>query len=379
MKHKLYLFYLFNFLTFFAFAFVNTQVIPYMTYLGYNIIQQGYILAFNALIAICFQFILGYLCDRYHKLKLFYCLLYSIVLLSAMLMFLIQAKQFYFHLIVIALMAGLIKVMIALNETWMMARVKNNYGKVRAFGAIGLGLGSPLAGYLITVFDYKMMVVIFGLLSIIIFLLIVKIPDINNTSKHITLSSLKQLILNKEYVLLVLIYLLLYMVGTADQYVVIDKLIDIGANSSVIGLKWSIQSFMEVPLLIGSTYLLKKISYYTLLKLGTIMYSIKFILYGLAIHPVMILFSASLQIVTLPIIMITSKILINKVIPKSLQSSGPMFAMAIFIGLSGLITPLITSRLCMLFGYDLTLYIIASFCIIPFLLIIYYHRTCEKK
>ena len=49
-----------------------------------------------------------------------------------------------------------------------------------------------------------------------------------------------------------------------------------------------------------------------------------------------------------------------------------MFAMAIFVGVSGLLTPIITSYLCKRIGYDMTLYMIAAFTLLPVVLILWY-------
>ena len=109
------------------------------------------------------------------------------------------------------------------------------------------------------------------------------------------------------------------------------------------------------------------------------MYGIKFLLYGISFQPWMIILTAALQLVTLPIIMLTSKVLIKEITPEKLFSSAQMFAMAVFIGVSGLITPLITSYLSKAFGYDWTLYIVAAFSIIPLLLIFYYVHHFQKQ
>ncbi|MEF9961423.1 MAG: MFS transporter [Erysipelotrichaceae bacterium] len=377
---RFYMLSIFNFLSFFAFALLTTQLIPYMKYLKYDLVQQGYILAISAIIAIFGQFLFGYLCDRYQSLKKFYYLSYFIVLLSAIGMFLFQKNYFIYHLIMISLMMGMVKVVIALNETWMQQMDHHHYGKIRAAGAIGLTLGAFFTGIFITKFNFQNILFVFLFLSLLLLFIIHAIPDIKQQTKtKITYAHLKVLITNKDYFLLVSIYLLLYMVGTADQYVVIDKMVEIGANTSVIGFKWAVQSLMEIPVLIGSHYLLKKVSLFTLLKIATVMYSVKFILYGLSTTTFMIIASASLQLVTLPIIMITSKILISKVTTKEYQTSAHMFAMAIFIGFSGFITPLITTRLCKAYGSNITLFIVASFCIFPYRLIRYFQKTCEKK
>ena len=79
------------------------------------------------------------------------------------------------------------------------------------------------------------------------------------------MESVRQLLKNKGYLLLVLIYLLVYMIGTADQYVVIDKMLDIGADTTAVGIKWALQSFMEVPLFLFSSKILERFQTKTLI------------------------------------------------------------------------------------------------------------------
>ncbi|MEG2685314.1 MAG: MFS transporter, partial [Erysipelotrichaceae bacterium] len=86
--------------------------------------------------------------------------------------------------------------------------------------------------------------------------------------------------------------------------------------------------------------------------------------------------------VTLPLLLLTSKVLINEVTSSKLKATAQMLAMAIYIGISGLITPIITSHLSNNIGYDNTLYIVAFFFIVPLLLIIYYRKlesTCNSN
>ena len=109
------------------------------------------------------------------------------------------------------------------------------------------------------------------------------------------------------------------------------------------------------------------------------MYGVKFLLYGFSFQPWMIILTAALQLVTLPIIMLTSKVLVKEITPQKLFSSAHMFAMAVFIGVSGLIRQLITSYLSKAFGYDWTLYIVAAFSIVPLLLIFCYVHYFQKK
>lgn len=96
------------------------------------------------------------------------------------------------------------------------------------------------------------------------------------------------------------------------------------------------------------------------------MYALKFFLYGFFQTPILLIVCAGLQLVTMPIILLTSKYLICNTVDPETANSAQMFAMAIFVGGSALITPLVTAYLIQCFDYDLTLYIISVFCMVPF-------------
>lgn len=367
-----------NFLSFFAISMVNTQMIPFLSAVGYDVVMRGYLLAANALIAICGQFLFGYICDKYKRIKPFFALAYTLFLISGILMFWQSKQLFWYHLCAVALSGGMVKVIMGLNETWMLEADGEHYGILRCFGALGLTIGSPLAGWMSDAFGYDSLIITLALISVLVYVFILIVSDVGKSSGSVCFTSLKQLWKNKPYILLVAIYLLVYMIGTADQYVVVDKLLALGEPHSMVGIKWALQSFMEVPLFLLSGKILQKYEPRSLLIFGTLMYSVKFALYALAQSGWFIVAVASLQLVTLPIIMLTSKLLIKEVTPKELFSSAQMFAMAIFIGVSGLITPLITSFLCDAYGYDMTLYLVALFGIVPLVLIFVYLRVMKR-
>lgn len=367
-----------NFLAFFAISMVNTQMIPFLTSVGYDVVTRGMILAGNAVVAIVGQFFFGYICDKYKKIKPFFAIAYALLLASGIFMFWVSEQLFWYHFISVGVMGGMVKVIMGLNETWMLELDSEHYGTLRAAGAIGLTVGSPIAGFLVDTFGFGALIIGLGITSILCFLFIFLTKDVKKEGDSIQFATLKKLATNVPYVLLVLIYLLVYMIGTADQYVVIDKMLDIGSEHSLVGIKWALQSFMEVPLFLLAGKILKKYKPSTLLMFGTIMYGIKFVLYGLSPSGWWIVATAALQVVTLPIIMLTSKVLIKETTPQELASSAQMFAMAIFIGVSGLVTPLITSFLSDTLGYDTTLYLVAGFAIVPLLVIVVYLKVRKK-
>lgn len=372
---KKYWLYALNLFAFIGISMMNTQMIPYLSSLGYSVVERGYILAMNAVIAIAGQFLFGYVCDRFKRIKPFFFIAYIMFMISSYAMFFVQRNFFFYHLLTVSMMAGMVKVIMGLNETWMLEVDEDNYGKLRAAGALGLTIGSPIAGYILREFSYSILLTIFSIVSFILMLCIYKGQDASKKEQgQMQLSSLKGLLTNRSYLILICIYLFVYMIGTADQYVVIDKMLALDAGSEAIGIKWALQSFMEVPLFLFASKILNRWKPITLLLAGTLLYGVKFFLYAFSSTPWMIIATASLQLVTLPVVMLTSKVMIKEVTPVHLCSSAQMFAMAIFIGVSGLVTPIITAYLSKQFGYNITLYSVAAFTLVPFLCILYYRK-----
>lgn len=373
-----------NFLAFFAISMVNTQLIPFLTAVGYDVVTRGYLLAADAVVAIIGQFGFGYLCDKYKKIKPFFALAFALMLVSGVLLFWQSRQLIWYHLCCVALSGGMVKVIMGLNETWMLEADSEHYGVLRSFGALGLTIGSPIAGMLSDTFGYAALIITLSAVSVLCFIMIKMVSDVQKSRESIHLSSLSKLFTNVPYLLLVLIYLLIYMIGTADQYVVVDKMLDLGEGRAMVGIKWALQAFMEVPLFLMAGKILHYFRPATLLIFGTVMYAVKFALYAYVQNGWWIVAVASMQFVTLPIIMLTSKVLIKAETPKELSSSAQMFAMAVFIGVSGLVTPLITSILSDAFGYDMTLYLVSGFSLVPLMVIAcYLHisktRTCEES
>lgn len=373
-KRQRHLYYICNFLVFAALAMVNTVMIPYMKAVGYSLMQQSVILAANALIAIIGQFLFGYLCDRHHSMKRFFLIAYISFVAGTCLMLIREDQLFWYHLFSIALSSGLVKVVSGLNETWMLLADADHYGRLRAAGALGLTAGSPIAGYIAQMMSFRSLMWAFLALSALILVLLGRCKDVKKEKSANLKDDLKDLLSNRRYLLLVLIFLLIYMAGTADQYTVVDKLLQIGGSTADVGWKWSIQSFCEFPLFLAGGWLLSKVKPLTLLGFGILMYAVKFALYAFAQEPLWIVACASLQLVTMPMVLLSSKFLIKEVSAEAVAGSAQMFAMAVFVGISALLTPLICAPLVEHLGHDVTLYGIAVFCLIPLALTLIYAR-----
>ena len=187
-------------------------------------------------------------------------------------------------------------------------------------------------------------------------------------------SDLKELLLDKKYVVVVLIFLFINVIATADIYTTVDKMMALGAKEGMVGARWSIQAFTELPLFFAGTWLLKKFGDYKLMMFGTFMYIIRFLGYAVVQSPEMMIVVTLMQCITYPLIMITSKTLVDDTTPIHLRSSGQTIASAFYVGLSLLITPVIAGAMVSSLGADLTLALIGLSGFVPLGLGILYKR-----
>ncbi len=368
------------FIVFMAFAFTNTQVIPFLTTIGYTPVERGIILSTVAIVAIFGQFYVGYLCDKYNTIKRFYHILMILYVLLNALMYLFTSHVFFVHLLLVSLTIGLYQVASGLIETWTIETnsfIKQNFGSIRALGSLGWALGAPLTSWIINTFGYQYIGFAFAMIVIPSFLISTKTPDAQKLEKNINLKlrDIKVLLHNKNYLKLVILLIIVNFVFRADSFTVIDKMIAIGATNDQIAFKWSFQAILETPLFFLGFYLLKHVKTKHLLTTSIFMFIIRFLLYTLAVTPNQIIWASAMQMVSFPLLIIAQKILIAEEAPLNLQSSAQMFALSMYTGIPALLTPLVSGILIQSFGFNNTLLIMTLTLVIPLYLAISYSKS----
>ncbi|MEG1475956.1 MAG: MFS transporter [Longicatena sp.] len=351
------------FVSFISFALPYGYMQTFLVYVGYDVVERGIILSGTALVAIVVQFFVGYLCDKYQTDKKFYNIMVVIFVITTYVMYQITDKNFFLHLIFISLVGGLFRSVMAVQDAWCLEtddHCKTNYGPIRAFGAIGWMIGSPIGAYVIAQYGYSSLGIVFTVLSIFNIGITMFMQDATKhvKSEGIKFSDLKRLVQSKRYVVIVLIFLIVNIIATADTYTMVDKMLALGADETLVGARWSIQAFTELPLFFAGGYILKKFGDYKLMVFGTFMYIVRFILYAVVQSPELLIAVSLLQCVTYPLIMITSKTLVDDTTPVELRASGQTIASSFYVGVSLLIAPLMSGFLANAFGLDMTLLII---------------------
>lgn len=371
------------FIVFVGLAFTYTQMIPYLTFIGYSPIERGIIFSSIALVAIFGQFIIGYLCDKFNTTKNFFYLVSVAYVIFNAILYAYTENVFFIHLLLVSFTGGLFRVLMGVMETWTIETndyIKYHFGTIRAFGAIGWAIGSPLTSQLVTRFGYSSIGFAFAFLTIMSLLVAYRLPDAQKVQKNenLKLKDIRVLLSNKKYVKLVVLLVIVNIVFTADLFTVIDKIIHIGGTNDDVAIKWSFQAVTELPLFFLGFYLLKKFSSIKLLLFSIIMFIVRFALYSIAVTPFQIIMISGMQAITFPLLMIAQKILVANESPLNLQSTGQMFALSMYVGVSSLITPVLSGFLVELTDFDTTLIFFTVLLFVPLYLALDYYKSIRQ-
>ena len=347
-------------ISFISFAVPYGYMQTFLSHIGYSVMERGIILSGTAVVAIVGQFFVGYLCDKYNTDKKFYNLLLILFVIATYIMYSVSNHFFFLHLLFVSLVGGLARTVMAVQDSWCLEtddHCKQNYGSIRAFGAIGWMIGSPLGALAIQKWGYSSLGFIFAIMTIFNIGLTFFMQDATKhaKSKGIKFKDIQILLKDKKFITVVLIFLIINIIATADMYTVVDKMIELGGGEGIVGARWSIQAFTELPLFFAGGLLLKKFGDHKIMMFGTFMYIVRFIGYAVVQSPELVVVVSLLQGVTYPLIMITSKTLVDDASPQHMRATGQTVASAVYVGVSALITPSLAGVLATIVGIDMTL------------------------
>lgn len=375
MRKRIFGFGTLMFLAFVAHASVNTQAIPFLTEIGYTSTERGYIMAAYALIAMVGQFYAGYLADKYQTVKKW--VIYSTIAIIgfSIVTFIYNDKNFLLHLFMMANALGFIRIVGNLLETWILEvdGLYPYFGSIRSFGSLGWALSSLSSGYLIAYGGYELMMWVSIAISVAVIVLTFALEDASKVSDDtLNFKDVSALFKNKNYVLLVVVFTLIYIVQNADNITVTDYILSLGGNETDIGVKWFVQALSELPLMIFGSYFLFKLRGKKMMMIGGFALGLRYVLYGSTTSIDHVVIFSALQMVSFPFLLISQKELILNESPEHLRSSGQMVAVAFTSGFSSIISPILAGYLGEYFALNLVLIGMGLFMSVPILLMSFY-------
>ncbi len=371
-NHKFH-FVVFYILSYGIFSFSSTKFTPYLSELGYSAFQRGVILSGYAAATIILQLLFGILSDRYQTMKKIIIICLCIYGISSAILFSTQNAAIAVYFVLVSLSGGLLNSCCGLYDTWVLGcheEIRKSLSFIKAFGSIGWAIGSMAASLIISLSSYRGLGISIIVITILSLLNLTVLPDIDQVkgTNKLSVDDFKQLMENKQYVLLIIILFLMYSMVIANNCTVIDKMINLHASDAQISMKWSLQSLLEIPTYLAGAYLLAKFSGLKLLRLSSVMLIFQFVLFAWAKSPTIIIVASVLQLFSTPIILVASKILILEIAPDKLKNSSQLIALSIFTGGSSMLIPTVAGFLSERIGFNLTLSGVALLGVCAFLL-----------
>lgn len=362
-------------------ALGTTQLIPYLKENGFDDMQKGFILSGIALITLISQFVFGYFSDKVKKIKIFYLISYILCTALNVILFVFTIQSFWIALIVVSSIGGLARCWQGVLDTWIfqVEAVKNDYPRCRAIGAVGWAIGSWCAAILLSWLDFIWLAFVVGLTGLIGLYLSTRCKECQRYSKaSIHLSDLNKLIQNKPYLYLVGTLLVLFGMGCADIYLVVDKIMALDGGSFHVGLKWGLQSLAEAPVFLWAPKYLKKFKKSTLLIFSSVMFGVRFLIYAVIQNVWLMVFAALMQMITFPIAMATSKELIDDLCDEEIKSTAQLAAMSIYMGVSLFVVPILCNWFAGVTSIDTALFAVAVMSLAALIFLFFFKKSAPE-
>jgi len=356
----------------------------YLEVLGYSVFERGILLSSMAIVAIVAQYFIGYLCDFYKTNKRFYQLVVVLIAISSFLLYTSTSINFIYHIFLVGILGGLLRTLMALQDAWVLEvdpDCKRQFGFIRGMGSLGWIFATYLTSYTIVNLGYSYLGYFTLIIAIILIIYSFRVPDAQKSDDVETINSgdIKLLLVNKQFVFVVLILFLINVMDSANNYTVMDKMIILNAPTSIIASRYTFQALVELPIFFLGAKLLKRFEVEKLLIVSVFFYAIRFILYGMAQSPIQMIFATLLQFVCFSLFMLTSKILVDKIAPNNLKSTAQTLASSLSNGTSLLFTPIISGFLISVIGIDNTLYTLALVGFVALALTVVYRNKYSLK
>ncbi|WP_100405275.1 MFS transporter [Bacillus solitudinis] len=329
---------LFFFLLFSSFAVMGVIMPLYLKGKGLSTEQIGLVIAMGSVIAVIGQPLFGYVSDKIKSTKK---VLIGLLAISLVISVIYYSVNSFYMLLTFFIILNFFKSSTGpLTENITIAYSKKhnkNYGLIRLWGDVGVGTASVIIGTLIGILGIEKLGFMYG--TIIICALIVAFflkDDRTKGTVPISLKSIKQLFSNKGYVWFLFLGLIVFMAHRLNDSLFSIYLSDLGATESQIGFSWMIAAFASSPVFIIVAWLLKKYRELTLVCIGAVLFSLRWLLYGLFPDPSTLIYLQALNGV-FPVFIVPALFLVTKIVPPEITATGQTFFIAVIVGLGGMI------------------------------------------
>ncbi|MEG0276403.1 MAG: MFS transporter [Coprobacillus sp.] len=319
----------------------------YLAGVGCSATEISLITSAAPLFAIVSQPVCGMIADKLKSPKLvgMSCLILCVI--SGMLF--AYSKNFIFLFLFNGFTQGFFNGTTALSDRLATAS-PYPFGKIRLWGSVCYAVACQVAGI---VYDYVSPLANYYIFAVAIVLTIIGFyfmhdvkPTEKNASQQFTVKEmLSSLIKNKAFVLFVLIYILFQGPISANNVYMPLLIKQLGGTTAMVGTTLLLSTMFEIPTILFSDRIMKKISYKYLMVIASVLSVIRFVWYSTCPPPSMIMYMFFFQgLTSIVFILVAVKIIIDIVDEKYVNSAYGISSM-LAKGLSALIFQMLSGTI----------------------------------
>lgn len=201
-------------------------------------------------------------------------------------------------------------------------KTRRSYGEIRVWGSIGWTLSTFLVGWIIQQYTVKWFFYIYAAVMAITFLISVFQPRPKPLPRPSVRSGLVDLLSDMKMLLFLLsIFLVSVTLGAANSFLSI-YLDAIGTPEASIGLAWSLSAASEIPVMLYSGVLIRRISSAGLLKISFVVFFMRWLLMSFITDPTLAVLVQGLHGLSFATLLIGSVTLLYERAPEGLVTTG---------------------------------------------------------
>ncbi|OTN77496.1 hypothetical protein A5886_002596 [Enterococcus sp. 8G7_MSG3316] len=389
MKNK-YSFQVIYFSQYVIMAILMTQIVPFLTFQGYNAVQRGWFLASYSITTIVFQIAVGFYSDKRNDSKNISLFLSIFLTIAIICFYWLGMSMWLVHLIVMAIAGGLANTAAATLDNWVLSDKKSvlYFSTIKSTGSLGWCLASLMIPLIVANGNYQMLSVPLLFFFSLNAAFVRKIPQNYDDHKtkdiavpHLSLNikDVYKLCINKPFILCNIIFFMIYLTIVANNTLVIDKLLTFENGNEMVGFKWSIQSFCEIPAYLLLNRTVSKWRNERLIVIAGFFLILQFLIYGLSNNVWIFLCASLFQFFTVPAFTVGSRMLISEITPREVFSSGQLISVSFYIGISSFVAPIISGTLSQYVSINVAIFTFGIFPLVAFLVYIIFKKEIFHK
>ena len=225
-----------------------------------------------------------------------------------------------------------------------------SYGSIRTYGALGYAVLSLITGFAMDYFGVSSLAILFILLGLLSFGLVWFMPDVQASSKPVSIEGLKKVFSNKEMILfLALVFISAVPARMNDTFLGI-KYQSLGGDATLVGIAFFLAAISEIVIFALSFWWLRKGKELEIITIATFFYFLRFFASGFVTSPVVLTLLQVLQMLTFPIFYTAAIQYLYQIMPKEWRATGQTVLALLFFGLSSIIASYVGGFLYTKFG-----------------------------